>query len=67
MQRRNRSKGPFRAVQQEATVVAEKTVVLNRAHFRKFAQVLEEKASEVLGRVDARANTLGDEKGALIR
>ena len=46
-------------------MVAEKTVVLNRAHFRKFAQVLEDKASEVLSRVDARANMLGDEKTRL--
>lgn len=46
-------------------MVAEKTIVLNRTHFRKFAQVLEEKASEVLSRVDARATTVGDEKARL--
>ncbi len=46
-------------------MVAEKTIVLNRAHFRKFAQVLEDKASEVLSRVDARATTVGDEKTRL--
>ena len=46
-------------------MAAEKTIVLNRTHFRKFAQVLEEKTSEVLSRVDARATTVGDEKARL--
>lgn len=46
-------------------MTAEKPIVLNRAHFRKFALVLEEKAADVLARVDARATTLGDEKTRL--
>ncbi len=46
-------------------MVAEKIIVLNRTHFRKFAQVLEDKASEVLTRVDARATPVGDEKARL--
>jgi len=46
----------------EKTVTAGKEVVLNRAHFRKFAQILEAKASEVLTRVDARSAVSAEQK-----
>ena len=35
-------------------MIAGKTVTLNRTHFRKFWDVLEAKASEVLNRMDSR-------------
>jgi len=34
---------------------ASRTVTLNRAHLRKFSEALEEKATEILGRMDSGA------------
>lgn len=34
-------------------MIADKTVVLNRVHLRKFSEALEKKAAEVLGRMES--------------
>jgi DnaK suppressor protein len=35
-------------------MIAEKTITLNRTHYRKFSEVLETKAFEILTRMDSR-------------